>query len=258
MAALIVLVLLGNLAFNPWCARWRSLALMAGYDQAYERASVSYETGVSAEMPLAGTGLYPRLITFNADEQMSAWLGGDLRFTVDFTFADFEPWRGYSAIYDPDDPLFGAYLGAYYVQGLGREMTATEVTQVAEFDQRLLALPALGLSSRNATFDLLDSSASAIWFDDRQWTAYQASVLTNCPAHTPEGFLLSYLQFGKPPASDQQYPLCVMAAQIDVTYLPAEDLSIGLYVMTTSQDETARLREEVSLQTQIVQRPVPR
>lgn len=44
-----------------------------------------------------------------------------------------------------------------------------------------------------------------------------------------------------------------MAAQIDVTYLPAEDLTIGLYVMTTSEQETAALRDQVSLRTEIIQ-----
>ncbi len=52
--------------------------------------------------------------------------------------------------------------------------------------------------------------------------------------------MVSYLQFGKPPVSRPAVSACEMAAQIDVTYLPAEDLTIGLYVMTTSQDETAR------------------
>lgn len=250
----IALILVGNLAVNPWCARWRSLILMSGYDWVYERDSVPHDSGVRAEMPLAGSGLYPRMITFNADAAMSAWLDDDVRFTVEFTFADFERWRGFSSIFDPDDRLYGAYVGAYYVQGLGRELTAAEVTGVAQFDQRRLALPALGLSSRNATFDVLDSSSSDVSFDDRDWTNYRALALTNCPAHTPDRFLISYLQFGKPPVSDQQYPPCEMSAQIDVTYLPAEDLTIGLYVMTTSQDETARLREQVSLQTRVIER----
>ena len=56
VAVAVVLVLLANLAFNPWFARWRSLALMAGYDQVYERDSVPHDAGVRAEMPLAGTG----------------------------------------------------------------------------------------------------------------------------------------------------------------------------------------------------------
>ncbi len=227
-----MLVLLANLAFNPWFARWRSLALMAGYDQVYERDSVPHDAGVRAEMPLAGTGLYPRMITFNADSAMSAWLGSDVRFTVDFTFADFEPWRGYSAIFDPDDP---------------------EVTRVAEFDQRGFALPALGLGFAESQFDVLSSDAASVSFAGRDWTSYQAAVLTNCPEHTPDGFLASYLQFGTPPAADQQYPACRMAAQIDVTYLPAEDLTIGLYVMTTSEQETAALRDQVSLRTEIIQ-----
>lgn len=250
----VVVLLLANLAVNPWCARGRSLILMAGYDQVYERQSLPHDAGMHAEMPLDGTGLYPLLITFNDDPGMSGWLGEDVRFTVDFTFADFELWRGYSGIYDPENPLYGAYVGSYYVQGLGRELTDDEVTKIAEFDQRRLALPALGLGYSDNEFTVLSSESAPVEFSDRQWMNYQASIVTNCPAHSPDGFQISHLQFGRPPASPEQYPLCQMSAQIDVGYFPDQDLTIGLYVLSTSADTTSTLRGLTSLRTQIIRR----
>ncbi|WIY81757.1 hypothetical protein [Propionimicrobium sp. PCR01-08-3] len=250
----VVVFLVANVAVNPWCAKIRSLALMSGYDWVYERDSVPHDTGIRADMPLDGTELYPLMVTFNDDAGMSQWLGEDVRFTVDFTFADFEPWRGYSGIYDPENPLYGAYVGSYYVQGLGRELTDDEVTKIAEFDQRRLALPALGLGYSDNEFTVLTSESAPVEFSGHDWTNYQASIVTNCPAHSPDGFQISHLQFGGPPASSEQYPLCQMSAQIDVGYFPDQDLTIGLYVLSTSADTTSTLRGLTSLRTQIVRR----
>lgn len=72
LAAGLALLVLVNLAVNPWFARYRSLALMTGYDWWFERRSVPRETGVQVAMPLRGAGLYPLIITFNDDKGMSA------------------------------------------------------------------------------------------------------------------------------------------------------------------------------------------
>ncbi len=106
---------------------------------------------------------------------MSAWLDYDVRFTVDFTFADFERWRGYSAIFDPDDRLYGAYVGAYYVQGLGRELTDAEVTRRRGVRSARACVARAGPEfAESATFDVLDSSSADVSFADRDWTSYQA------------------------------------------------------------------------------------
>lgn len=251
--AFVVLVLIVNLCFNPWCARWRSLAVMSGYTLSNQRSSLPHDLGIKAEMPLSDTDMYPLMITFNDDRGMSSWLDHPVRFTVDFTFADFDIRRGSSRIFDPNDPLYGAYVGAYYLQGLGRELTSEEITSVAEFDQRYLALPALGLHSADSTFTTSEVSSQATQFNSRNWTNHHASVLTNCPDHQADKSLASYLQFGRPPDTDSHYPLCQMDAQIDVIYFPDSDLTIGLYVLTTSEQQTATLRNEISLSTQIVE-----
>lgn len=242
---LVVLLLVANLAANPWFARYRSLAVMAGYDWSYQRDSLPADAGVRVDMPLAGSGLYPLMVTFNADEAMSNWLGQEVRFTVDFTFADFDPWQGHSAIFDPDDPRYGAYVGAYYLQGLGRASAAAEVAKVAEFDQRGFALPALGLGFDDSRFEILESTQQPVNFAGHDWNSHDALVRTNCPDHTPTGFRSSYLQFGTPPSTSRQYPECVLSARIEVTYLAEQDLSIGLYVMAASPAELDRLSEQV-------------
>ncbi|MGL5247475.1 MAG: hypothetical protein ACRC8U_04670, partial [Brooklawnia sp.] len=81
LAGGLALLVLVNLAVNPWFARYRSLALMTGYDWLFERRSVPRETGVQVAMPLRGAGLYPLMITFNDNEGMSAWLGAQVDFT---------------------------------------------------------------------------------------------------------------------------------------------------------------------------------
>lgn len=245
MAVITVLVLLVNLSVNPWLARYRSLAVMTGYDWSYERDSLPRDAGVRVDMPLSASGYYPRMITFNADQQMSAWLGVPVRFTVDFTFGDFEAWAPHSSIFDPDDARYGAYVGSYFLAGLGRPLTAREVAQVAEFDQRQLALPALGLGIRDNHFDVLESVSAPATFAGHDWTGHDAVISTNCPDHSPDGFHAHHLQFGRPPATSVDYPVCQMLARIEVTYLADRDVSVGLYIMAASLAELDRLSELV-------------
>lgn len=241
-AGIIALALL--LLGSPFLARWRSLVVMGLYDWSYQRHSLPHTTGVELKLPLRGSGLYPGVITFNDDPGMSHWLGTPVRFTVDFTFADFPPLRGHSAIFDPDDPLYGAYLGAYYLQGLGRAITVDEMARVAEFDQRMLALPALGLGFDQNHFEILATSEPFRLKDRNSWGA-DALIGTNCPDHSPAGFLPSYLQFGTPPRTSAHYPACEMVGHFEATYLAEQDLNIGLYVMAASQAQLQRLTTDV-------------
>ena len=209
------------------------------------------QTGVAVEMPLRGSGLYPLMITFNADRPMSDWLGAEVSFTVEFTFADFAPRQGHSSIFDPGHPLYGAYVGSYYLHGLGRPLSTAEVARVAEFDQRMLALPALGLRLADNRFEVLATSTRPVGYAGLNWTSRDATVLTNCPDHSPDGFLLAYLQFGTPPRTDRHYPVCELAARIDVAWLPEHDLSVGTYIMAATGAEVDRMSAQVVQQATV-------
>lgn len=251
LAGGLALLVLVSLAVNPWFARQRSLLLMSGYDWSFERGSVPRQTGVAVEMPLRGSGLYPLMITFNADRPMSDWLGAEVSFTVEFTFADFAPRQGHSSIFDPGHPLYGAYVGSYYLHGLGRPLSTAEVARVAEFDQRMLALPALGLRFADNRFEVLATSTRPVGYAGLDWTSRDATVLTNCPDHSPDGFLLAYLQFGTPPRTDRHYPVCELAARIDVAWLPEHDLSVGTYIMAATGAEVDRMSAQVVQQATV-------
>ena len=243
--ALVIAVCLAAFWLMPGLARARSLLLMTGYDLFHKSQALSRDTNMEAHFTLSGHDLYPRLITFNADAGMSAWLEQPVRFTVAFTFGDFAPGSDHSRFYDPADELYGAYLGAYYLQGLGHDLGASEVAKMAEFDQRHLALPALGLPIAQSHFTVRDTQTWPQAFANLNWTAYEATVLTNCPDHTPTGFRPAYLQFGWPPSTDRQFPGCELAARITVTRLAEQDLTIGLFVLAPSRATMARLDSEV-------------
>lgn len=249
--SLILAVSLAVLLLWPGMARARSLLVMAPYDWLHQANSVPARLGVQLELPLRDAGLYPRLITFNADQGMSGWLGREVGFTVDFTFADFPLFASHSPFYDPDAELYGAYLGSYYVHGLGTELNPTQVAKIAEYDQRALALPALGLPFADSYFEPTVTAQTQVGFAERQWTSYDAAVATNCPDHSPAGFRPAYLQFGWPPATDRQFPDCTLAARIEVTYLPEHDLNIGLYIMAPAAATVARLSEQVTRQVEL-------
>ncbi|MGI5951276.1 MAG: hypothetical protein ACOX61_05445 [Brooklawnia sp.] len=248
---ILVVLLLVNLAVNPWLARHRSLAVMSGYDWWHQRNSVARDAGVHIDMPLRDGGLFPMLVTYNADEAMSAWLGEPVRFTVEFSFGDFD--GGHSTIFEPDHRLYGAYVGAYHLQGLGHAPSARQIGMVAEFDQRILALPALGLPSTAALFEIEQQSpASPVSFAGQEWTSHDAQVLTNCPDHSSAGFSPADLQFGRPPQTSAHYPLCRMTARIDVAYLAEHDLGIGLFIMATDADVVERLSSQVVRRAELV------
>lgn len=244
-AGLGAVFIIANILVNPWLARERSLIAISAYDLNFEQKSIARRAGISVQQPLGEAGMYPILITYNDDQAMSRWLGTPVEFTVDFSFADFLPWQGHSAFYEPDDPRYGAYVGAYYLQGLGRPLTEAEVQRVAEFDQRMLALPAIGLGFKQNHFDVLTSSSSSAQFGGLDWTTHDALVSTNCPDHSPSRFLPAYIQFGWPPPTSASYPTCELTARIEVTYLADRDVTLGLYLMAASPEEAERLSAQV-------------
>lgn len=234
---LLVVVLLAVLLFVPFLTRYRALTVMYLYDKYCEQYSLPKALELSVEMPLADAGYLPLMITFNDDEGMSAWLDRDVRFTVDYAVADFPSWGRHSHFYDVDHPLYNSYVGAYYLQGYGQDAQNDETglqlaTAIAAFDQQRLALPALGLSSNEAVFELIDAQEEETYFHENQrWTAYNATLKTNGGEHNPEGFLFSYLQFGRPPRTAVDYPIREMHAKFYFTYIEEKDLFLGLYAL---------------------------
>lgn len=229
----LVLILLALFVFAPFMAGPRSLAVVSAYDWYCEQSSLPTAVGLTLDMPIGNMGFHPVMVTFNDDPGMSSWLGRQVAFTVDYAVGSFGLFSSHSRFYEPQDPLYGAYVGAYYIRGLGSPADAQTVMNVAAFDQRCLALPALGLDTKDAVFqaDDVNETNQNIALAGYDWHRYDAAITTNGPEHTKTGSRSGYVLFGDPPPASQQYPLRQMAGRIYVTYFAGRDLTVGLYII---------------------------
>lgn len=246
LVLLAVLVLLFVL-LAPFTAKTRSIAIMSINDFYSERKSLPYELGLTLELPLKNMDFYPLMVTYNDDLGMSTWLGKPVRFTVDYAVADFSFLSSHSGIYDVENPLYNTYVGAYYLSGLGKPVDQQTVLQIASFDQRCLALPALGLDSEHAVFNAAEvrKENQRITLSGCDFDRYDAAIITNGPEHKKESFKTGYILFGDPPLATEQYPLRAMAGRIYVTYLDNLDLTIGLYILAKDDVILAQIDRQV-------------
>lgn len=253
-AGLLLILTLLLWLFAPFAARSRSLVIMTLYDRYCERDSIQHTRGIRTDLPLEGSGLYPLQVTFNAHAGLSSALGQDVRFSIDYTFADFPTSAGpvrrsSSAFYDPTSPLYGAYLGVYYVEGLGKALDPQTAFAVPAYDQQHLALPALGLPAAKTSFSadgITTGETTVSGTGSEPWTLYEADILTNGPEHEPDSFLPAYIQFGRPSgATEGDYPLRGMRGAVAGKYFAGKDLNIGLYVIARDQVVVDRLMDNV-------------
>lgn len=252
-----IIIIILAIMFLPVLARYRALLVMSAYDRYCEQTSVPRALSLSVELPYkvseedlqsAGSDIpakdmkyLPLLISFNDDAGMSYFLERDVRFTVDYAVADFPLFGKHSHFYEPQHPLYNSYIGAYYLTGYGKEAndedTALHLAKsIAEFDQTALALPALGLASPDAVFNVIETiKEESLLHEGLIWSSYTATIETNGGEHEPAAFLQSYLQFGKSPGG-VNYPLRLMKGQFYFTYIEEKDLFLGLYALLSDEE----------------------
>ena len=248
---LMILCLLAVFFLAPFTAGLRSVAIMAAYDLYSEQISLPHDTGLSLAMPLQNMDFYPVMVTFSDDMGMSAWFNTPVRFTVDYTIGSYPFLSGHSRFYDVDSPLYAAYTGAYYLKGLGHAADRDTVMQITDFDQRCLALPAVGLSTAHVQFSAenIRQSDQAIQISGYDWQRFDAAILTNGPEHPYKGFKTGDLLFGIPPPAKEDYPLRQLAGRIYTTYFARKDLTVGLYILAKDEPTLDQIDRLVVSQT---------
>ncbi|NJP41382.1 hypothetical protein HCH52_10005 [Oscillospiraceae bacterium HV4-5-C5C] len=243
----------------PAFAGPRAVLLMSAYDRLNERHCVARQSGVTVSLPLdtriMGTALFPVMNTFNASAGLSAYLNQTVTFSIDYAIAGFKPLAARSEFYNPDSSLYNSYLGCYYVGGLGRQLTSTELMAVTAFDQTCLALPALGLAAADSQFEATDLQTRAATLDGQTWLQADATLSTNGPLHHVQGFQTGYLQFGWPPADAggqaADYAPLSMYGRMYLLYLPDKDLNLALYAMTANQAALDQIDQQILQQVQL-------
>lgn len=238
-----LLTILLAILFVPALGRYRALLVMHAYDKYCERDSVQAATGLTLDLPLREAGYLPVQISFNDHYGMSYYLDRPASFTVDYAIADFPLFAARSDFYDSAHSLYNSYIGAYYLHGYGTDAADEETglalaAAIANFDQTRLALPALGMDASETSFNILQiEEEEPLDIAGYNWSLYTARLETNGGEHKADKFLMSYLQFGKPPSGSEQYPLRTMYGRYYFTYIEERDLFLGLYAMTRSEEQ---------------------
>lgn len=255
-----IIILLLSWLLLPSFARSRAIVIMRAYDIRQTEKARLEEYPLTVELPYQKSlelesGSYeflPVMNTFNASGGFSSWHGRELELVIDYAAPDFErsQWglrKSHSAFYDPRHPLYTSYFGCYYLRGHDAPLDTETAMAVLEYDIRLLALPAVGLPAEDSSFQVSDiRQVDSLRLGSLEWTVYEAMLRMNGPQHEPDGFQPGYLQFGMPPPGDgmaEQYPVVTMHGRIYVTTLEEHDLSLGLYVLASTEEALAAIAE---------------
>ena len=237
----------------PCFAKERALLVISIYDRYQEEHSVAKKLGMEIRIPLLDTELFPLLVTYN-DERLSRFLKKPLHFTVDYTFGDFIDGKGHSRIYDPHDPFYNAYLGYYSITGLGDRITEKELRLLSEYDMLYLALPAVGLSAKEGTFEFQshERMPEDLILSSYSFTAYESTLRTNGPEHQGEPFAPGDLLFGKSPPSSVSYPLHEMKGRVYLHYFEDQDLNLIFYTLGKSDALLDDFEKNILKETEII------
>lgn len=245
---LLLLLFLAALIFSfaPYFAKDRALLLIRIYDRYQEKHSIQEDIGLELDFPLEKMDLFPILVTYN-DEGLARYLGKPVKFTVEYTFADFIQGKRYSQIYDKEDPLYNAYIGSYSLTGFGEKLSERDLMLISKYDMLHLALPAVGLSSMEGTFEILEHERKAheLNISSYPFITYESTIFTNGPEHHSVGFVPGDLLFGSSPQTDENYPLIEMKGKIYQYYFAEQDLNLIFYTFGTTDDVIKKFEEKV-------------
>ncbi len=250
----ILLLIALILIYTPYFAKERALLSIRVYDRYQERYSVQEKIGLEINFPLDQMDLFPLLVTYNDDAGLSRFLGQSIQFTVEYTFADFQHGKGYSQIYDQKDPLYNAYIGTYSLIGFGKKLTEKDLMLISEYDMLYLALPAVGLSSKEGTFDIMEHEiiSQDLFLSSYPFTAYESTILTNGPEHDKSAFTPGDILFGSSPRTGEHYPLIDMKGKIYLYYDEKLDLNLAFYTLGTSDDVIMEFEEKIIKNIEII------
>lgn len=232
--------------FAPFFAKDRALLSIGIYDRYQEANSIQEDIGLKIDYPLAEMNLFPMLVTYN-DEGLARYLGESIKFTVEYTFADFKHGKSYSQIYDQNDPLYNAYLGSYSLVGFGEKLSERDLMLISEYDMLHLALPAVGLSKDEGTFEILEHEEMPqdVLISSYLFTIYESTVLTNGPEHHDGDFAPGDLLFGSSPETGEDYPLIRMKGKVYQYYFSEQDLNLIFYTFGKTDAVIQEFEEKI-------------
>lgn len=243
---LVLVVLLVLFIISPFFHFFKSILVMS-VSSAYEnKHSVLRDENISINMPggliTEKKDWYPFVMTFNASEPFSKYIGRDVELSILYNFGAFNYLDGSSLFYDAGSDYYTAFYGAYVVKdskgifGYGKDGLPNyeEMFSVPEYDMRYLVLQSLGCTDPIFKLDgQVDVTEGALFgYDD--WHFIEGRVITQSPMHEQIERKLAYIQYGAPPTiveGIEAFPLIKMHAKLYARYFEEKQCSIFFYIL---------------------------
>lgn len=252
----IILLAAALFVLSPLFPAVSSLAVMSVYSRECEKASLLNDKGIFLQIPGGGSTAkddwYPFVMTFCDDEGFSRYIGEpDSRLTILYNFPAFSYSKGCSRLFDESSPYYNGFYGAYLVEtpdevpygfdGATGELRETAITDVARYDFFKLVLEDFGLKSTDKIFEysVTDKRANQTFVGYDGWTRVDATITVNGAAHNSDGFVQSYIQYGKPnfPTNEPFKPTTVYCVAY-ARYFEEWDTSVFFYAMSADRAAT--------------------
>lgn len=286
--ALIALCLFLLFCASPFSKFLLSMGVMSVYSGMHEKESVLAEKKVELKIPSgSGKGWYPFVMTFNpnsADFCRFAGLPEDaVRLSILYNFPAFDlSWgKGCSRLFDETSPYYNSFYGAYAVSGstdgspygfhADGSLNQEEIAEVAKYDFQRLVLGDFGLAPRDRVFtwtasaeaeegaagEASETAAAAskqnLFLGETGWQRVDADLLVNGCAHSADGFVRSYLQYGTPnydisktdDENKRPFTPVEMKGRIYAKYLEEKDLSVFFYIIAADEKVLEQTDEEI-------------
>jgi hypothetical protein len=260
----IIVLLLVIFLLSPLSAPFRSYAVMYPYSILHQRSSVLARNKISFHIPggnyTSWADWYPFVISFNANEGLSAYLGETVEFTVLYNFGHFNILEGASSYYDPSSHYYSSFYGGYIIKPAteGRKIgfhddntiNVEELAKIAEYDQKYLVLPSLGCPVELRVFteeiSAVQYEVEYVGYDN--WVKVDSTIETNSPAHEYKGFKMGYLQYGRPAGRyhyKEDFPIIILNGRVYVRYFEEFQATVVLYTMAPSWNTINEVDNEI-------------
>ena len=136
----------------------------------------------------------------------------------------------YLSLYDMDGNfLFGRIPYGFQENG---KLDLEEITKVLRFDLFELVLDDFGLNPAQGVFDWeMDEEQQISYAGKDGWSRVDARITTNGAQHSPDEFRVSYLQYGIPPDSTEEFKPVTLYGRLIGQYFEEWDTSIFFYIL---------------------------
>lgn len=256
---LVIFMIMLLFVLSPLSELALSMGVMSVYSGMHERESILAERGLELSIPGGlGKGWYPFVMLFNPESRaVSAFLRSkgmdkeEVRLSILYNFPAFDlSWgKGCSRLFDKDSSYYNSFYGAYAVSA--REpfgfcpdgsVNEAEIAALAEYDFHSLVLSDFGLQAAERVFEWrqINMEANVSLPCSEGWQRIDAELRVNGAAHTEQGFVQSYLQYGVPKykygEAQKPFTPIEMKGRIYAKYFSEYDISLFFYIVTADKE----------------------